>query len=119
MSKEEFFKVPKLLSDGSNWVTYKDRLQWALNAHSILNHLDQVVPEPEVVVTMELSPADDSTAANLSGGMKVLPKDFDTSMTELVAQSSKTRHDKWHTNEVTVKQCIASSVPDSVFNWVR
>jgi len=85
MSKEEFFKVPKLLADGSNWVTYKDRLRWALNAHGILNHLDKVIPEPEVLIAMELSPTDDSTAADPSGGTKVPPKDFDTLMTELVA----------------------------------
>jgi len=119
MSKEEFFKVPKLLADGSNWVTYKDRLRWALNARSILNHLDKVIPELEVLIATELSPANDSAAADPSGGTKVLPKDFNTSMTELVAQSSKMRHDKWHTNEATVKQCIVSSVPDSVFNWVK
>ena len=29
------------------------------------------------------------------------------------------RHDKWRANEATVKQCIASSVPDSVFNQVK
>ena len=85
MSKEEFFKVLKLLADGSNWVTYKDRLQWALNTHGILNHLDKVVPEPEVLVAIELSPTNDSTAADPSGGMKVPLKDFDMSMTELVA----------------------------------
>ena len=28
-------------------------------------------------------------------------------------------HDKWRSNEATVKQCIVSSVPDSVFNWVK
>ena len=85
MSKEEFFKVPKLLANGSNWVTYKDRLRWALNARGVLNHLDKVVPEPEVLVATDLSPTDDSAAADPSGGTKVLPKDFDMSMTELVA----------------------------------
>ena len=119
MSKEEFFKVLKLLADGSNWVTYKDRLRWVLNARGILNHLDKVIPEPEVLVAMELSPTDDSTAADPSGGTKVLPKDFNTSMTELVARSSEMCHNKWHANEVTVKQCIASSVPDLVFNRVK
>ena len=85
MSKEEFFKVPKLLADGSNWVTYKDRLRWVLNTRGILNHLDKVVPEPEVLIATELSPADDSAAANPDGGTKVPLKDFDVSMTELVA----------------------------------
>ena len=68
---------------------------------------------------MELSPTDDSAAANLSGGTKVPLKDFDLSMTELVAQSSNMHHNKWCANKVTMKQCIASSVPDSVFNQVK
>ena len=28
-------------------------------------------------------------------------------------------HDKWHANEATMKQCIESLVPDSVFNQVK
>jgi len=94
MSKEEFFKVPKLLADGSNWVTYKDRLRWALNARGVLNHIDKVVIEPEVLVATELSPIDDSAAGDPSGGTKVQSKDFDTSITELVARSSEMHHDR-------------------------
>ena len=83
MSKEEFFKVPKLLADGSNWVTYKDRLRWALNARGLLNHIDKANTEPEVLVAKELSPTDDSTAVDSSGSTKV---QADTaSITELVA----------------------------------
>ncbi len=117
MSKEEFFKVPKLQADGSNWVTYKDRLQWALDARGVLNHIDTVVTELEVLIAKELSPTDDSAADDPSEGAKV---QADTvSITELVARSSELRHDKWCSNEATVKQCIASSVPDSVFNRVK
>jgi hypothetical protein len=106
MSKEEFYKVPKLLADSSNWVTYKDRLRWALSACGVLNHIDQVVAEPEVLIATELSAAEESPA--------------DTSrVTDLVARSSELQHDKWRSNEAIVKQSIASSVPDSVFNRVK
>ena len=72
-----------------------------------------------MVIVKELTPpTDDSPADDLSGGMKVPPK-ADTSISELVACSSKMRCEKWHTNEATVKQCITSSVPDSVFNRVK
>jgi len=119
MSKEEFFKVLKLLANGSNWVTYKDRLRWALNACGVLDHLDKVVPEPEVLIAKELSPPDDSLADDPEESLSKVSPNFDTSISELVPCSSKMHHDKWCANEATVKQCIASSVPDLVFNWVK
>ena len=36
---EDFFKVPKLLADISNWIEYRDWLQLALDAYGILPHL--------------------------------------------------------------------------------
>ena len=120
MSKEEFFKVLKLLADGSNWVTYKDRLRWVLNTHGILDHLDKVIPEPEVLVTKEPSlPPNDSLADDPEGSPLKVSLNFNTSISKLVARSSKMHHNKWHANEATVKQCIASSVPDLVFNQVK
>ncbi|KAI6002394.1 hypothetical protein F5J12DRAFT_894161 [Pisolithus orientalis] len=37
---DDFLKVPKLLADGENWVTYKDRLMWSLDAHGLLRYID-------------------------------------------------------------------------------
>ena len=40
MSLEEHkIKLPKLSPDGSNWVTYRDRLTWALQSNSIQDHI--------------------------------------------------------------------------------
>ena len=54
-SKEDTLKVPKLQADGSNWITYKDRLRWALDARNVLHHLETDVPEPEVKTAEEVA----------------------------------------------------------------
>ena len=72
-----------------------------------------------MLVAKEPSPPDDSPAENSEEDPSKVSPNFDTSLSELVARSSEMRHDKWHANEATVKQCIASSVPDLVFNWVK
>lgn len=104
-TKEEFFKVPKLLADGSNWVTYRDRLRWALNARGLLGQIDQENPEPtNPTVNAPLPDPSDTAAvtaaASLSRGYEI-------------------RIEKWQMAEATVKQCIASSVPDSIFNRIK
>ena len=42
-SDKDILRVPKLLKDGSNWVTYRDRLIWALDACGVLDHIELVV----------------------------------------------------------------------------
>ena len=51
---DEFLRIPKLDVTGSNWVIYKDRFLWSLDARGILNHVDgsgkqpvDPIPEPE------------------------------------------------------------------------
>ncbi|KIK22992.1 hypothetical protein PISMIDRAFT_101446 [Pisolithus microcarpus 441] len=44
---DEFLKVPKLTADGTNWVTYKDRLLWSVEARGLGGHLDGSETEPE------------------------------------------------------------------------
>ena len=36
----EFLRIPKLDVSGSNWVLYKERFFWALDARAILDHID-------------------------------------------------------------------------------
>ena len=31
--------VPKLQADGSNWVTYRDRMIWAMDSRALSDHL--------------------------------------------------------------------------------
>ena len=43
---DEFLRIPKLDVSGSNWVLYKERFFWALDARSILDHVDGTGAEP-------------------------------------------------------------------------
>src|SRR6266850_3850815 len=40
-------QVPKLSPDSSNWVTYRDRLKWAMQANSFNNHAEVSSPSAE------------------------------------------------------------------------
>ena len=50
MSHDELkLKLPKLSPDGSNWVTYRDRLTWALQSNSIRDHIAADSPNAEYI----------------------------------------------------------------------
>ena len=85
---DDFFKVPKLTSNGSNWITYKDRLRWALDARGILPHLEGTTTQP------------------------TQPQSGDATAFETLAK-------EWRMGEATVKQYIASTVPDPIFNRIK
>ncbi len=38
------FRLPKLATDGSNWVVYRDRVIWAMKAHTIDDHISADTP---------------------------------------------------------------------------
>jgi hypothetical protein len=55
---DDFYRVPKLSNvDLSNWIEYRDRLQWALDARGILSHLDgtAVAPSEPIATTPSLN----------------------------------------------------------------
>ncbi|KAI0043511.1 hypothetical protein FA95DRAFT_1498500, partial [Auriscalpium vulgare] len=87
MSEDLKIKVPKLAADGSNWVTYRDRMIWGLTARLLEDHL-----------TNDAMPTAYATAGTVNG---------------------HTPAERWRQGEATVKQCIASSVPDSIFNRIK
>ena len=67
-----------------------------LNTRGILDHLDKVVPEPEVLVAKEPSlPPDNSLADDPEGSPLKVSLNFDMLISELVAHSSEMHHDKW------------------------
>lgn len=120
--KEEFFKVPKLLADGGNWVTYRDRLRWALSARGLLEYIDEDIPEPTVT-----SPETLNTASTPALGTETEGGSPGNAATGAAAQAApailsrgyEIRVEKWRMAQATVKQCIASTIPDSVFNRIK
>ena len=109
---DEVFKVPRLANDGSNWVTYKDRLQWALAAQGILAHL-------EGDATDEKGSSQSTASAGASESDSTGTADKGKESTPDVKGTQQPQDAKWLLDEAIVKQCIASTVSDSVFNRIK
>ena len=43
---DDFLRIPKLASDGKNWVIYKDRLTLSVQARGLSGHLDGTTTKP-------------------------------------------------------------------------
>ncbi|KAJ8695386.1 hypothetical protein PTI98_007989 [Pleurotus ostreatus] len=56
---DEFLRVPKLDAAGNNWVIYRDRLMWAVDARGLLKHLNGTGSEPVNPVPVLASPVTD------------------------------------------------------------
>ena len=87
MSDELKINVTKLLADGSNWVTYRNRMLWAVESRGLSDHLT------EASITQDYK--DVGKVGNITPEMQ------------------------WRLDQATVKQLIATSIPDSVFNGIK
>ncbi|KAF9527270.1 hypothetical protein CPB83DRAFT_768658 [Crepidotus variabilis] len=113
-TKDDFLRVPKLLPNGSNWISVRDRFRWAADARGLLKHIDGGITEPTpptpsvTTSTAAATPAPDATtdAATLAAQ-------------EMAERGFELIHNRWCNNEATIKQAIANAVPDSVFNRIK
>src|ERR1700742_2175137 len=111
MLKDELLKVPKLLKDGSNWVIYRERLRWALDARGVLGHIESAVPERLLTPRMgKGKEKDDAT------GAEEVPE---TEITDGQLDKVQGKLEQWVRDEAVAKQAIASTLPDSVFSRIR
>ena len=101
---DEFLRIPKLDVSGSNWVLYKERFFWALDARAImmLDHVDGTGGEPTDPVSKKSREENKLTDAE-----KELEKEWKKELKE------------WKQGEAVAKQQIASSIPDSLFMKIR
>ncbi|KAH9012681.1 hypothetical protein EDB84DRAFT_1642548 [Lactarius hengduanensis] len=84
MSDDLRTMVTKLIADGSNWVTYRDRMLWAVESRGLSEHLTEAT-----ITAAYTGPGD------VNG------------LTPAV---------RWRMDQAAVKQLIAISIPDTVFN---
>ncbi|KAF8055422.1 hypothetical protein FPV67DRAFT_1363413, partial [Lyophyllum atratum] len=98
---DDFLRIPKLDVSGSNWVIYKDRLLWSVDARGLLDHLDGSESEP----VDPISDRDESTALT-------------EAEIRLEAEWKKALK-LWRQDEAVVKQQIAGTIPDSLFMKIR
>jgi len=47
---DDLMKVPKLDVGGANWVIYKNRFLWSIDARGLVEHVDGSESEPECPV---------------------------------------------------------------------
>jgi len=94
---DEFVRIPKLDVSGSNWVIYKDRFIWAVDARGIHDHIDGTSQEPVDPIHSSVQ------AGELSKAEQLLDKEWKKEMKE------------WKQGEAIAKQQIASTIPDSLF----
>ena len=99
---DDFLRVPKLEVSGTNWVIYKDRFTWSLDARGILDHIDGSVVEPQDPILGEVR-----EKGEFSAEQKVLDLEWKKELKE------------WKQGEAIAKQQIASSIPDSLFLKIR
>lgn len=96
---DDFLRIPKLDVSGSNWVIFKARFQWALDARGLLDHVDGTATEPV-----------DPIPASVRDSAKELTADQKTLVTNW-----EDKLQTWRKGEAIVKQQIAGTIPDSLF----
>ena len=96
---DDFLRVPKLDIAGVNWVVYKDRFLWSVDARGLLDHLEGTKGEPT-------DPLDETVRA--------AGKPLDKAQT-LAEVEWKKAIKEWKQGEAVVKQQIAGTIPDSLF----
>ena len=99
---DEFLRIPKLDVSGTNWVIFKDRFTWALDARGILDHIEGLSVEP-----VDPIPDADRKKGPLNEEQDKLQREWKKEIKE------------WRQAEAIAKQQIASSIPDSLFMKVR
>lgn len=99
---DEFLRILRLDISGSNWVLYKERFFWALDACAILHHVDRTGTEPTDPVQEESWKTE-----KLSDTEKELDKEW------------KRESREWRQGEAVAKQQITSSILDSLFMKIR
>jgi Reverse transcriptase (RNA-dependent DNA polymerase)/gag-polypeptide of LTR copia-type len=101
---DEFLRIPKLDVSSTNWVIFKDRFTWALDARGILDHIDGTGTEPVDPIPEEARKKEPLTLTEEQGKLDV---EWRKGVKE------------WRQAEAIAKQQIASSIPDSLFMKVR
>ena len=92
---DESLRIPKLEIFRTNWVIYKERFVWALDARGIVDHIDGTGSEP------------------------VDPISGEEVRKEALSPKQIKSDTEWKSGEVDTKQQIASSIPDSLFLKIR
>ena len=110
---DDLMKVPKLEVGGANWVIYKDRFLWSIDARGLLEHVDGSASEPTHPVTPRILPKTPDSGGEVE--IQVTVSKDDEKKLEDWSRELKL----WKQGEAIVKQQIAATIPDSLFMKIR
>ena len=114
---DDLMKVPKLNVSGTNWVIYKTRFLWAIDARDLLDHVDGSEWEPTKPVPKGKKVGGGSKGGEGSGEDFVV---VELSLEDAKAlEVWKEKHRTWRHGEAVVKQQIAATIPNSLFMKVQ
>jgi len=109
---DDLMKVPKLDVSGTNWVIYKDRFLWAVDARGLLHHVDGSGWEPRRP-PIARKPILDGDGKEI--GTEDAPDETDKQRLATYQIELKA----WRQGEAIIKQQIAATIPDSLFMKIR
>jgi hypothetical protein len=112
---DDLMKVPRLEAGGVNWVVYKDRFLWSVDARGLLEHVDGSEREPVCPVKPRMVPRKDSERKET----EVFVQAAYTQEEERGIKEWKAELKEWKRGEAIVKQQIAATIPDSLFMKIR
>jgi hypothetical protein len=112
---DDLMKVPRLEAGGVNWVVYKDRFLWLVDARGLLEHVDGSEREPICPVKRKMVPRKDDEGKDTQD----LVQAAYTQEEERGIKEWKAELKEWKRGEAIVKQQIAATIPDSLFMKIR
>ena len=112
---DDLMKVPKLEASGTNWVVYRDRFLWSVDARGLLEHVDGSEKEPVCPVKPRMVTKKDSEGNDTRDLVQALYSQEE----ERSIKEWKSELKGWKRGEAVVKQQIATTIPDSLFMKIR
>ena len=99
---DDFLRIPKLASDGKNWVIYKDRLMLSVQARGLGGHLDGTTTKPTQPAVTQ-APAGRELTEEEKEKINMYEDDLK----------------EWLQKEAIVSQQVASTILDSLYLKIR
>jgi hypothetical protein len=112
---DDLMKVPRLEAGGVNWVVYKDRFLWSVDARGLLEHVDGSEREPMCPVKPQMVPRKDDEGKDTRDFVQAAY----TQEEKREIKEWKAELKEWKRGEAIVKQQIAATIPDSLFMKIR
>ncbi|KAF8151570.1 hypothetical protein B0H34DRAFT_665004, partial [Crassisporium funariophilum] len=97
---DDFMKIPRLDDEGKNWVIFKARFFWSIDARGYSDHIDGTASAPADPVNRTGTPQAPQTLTNDE---------------QLLEDAWKKETKVWNQGEAIVKQQIAATILDSLF----